>query len=344
MFKCIHCLLVVLAFTCGLSAQAPRIGVVETYGYEKLNPDRLARLAGLRPGDPLPSSKREIEEKIETSNDVVRAHVEGYCCLADDIVLYIGVMESGSRPFALHSPPGEDLQIPLKLELVYQRLLRALETAHEKGQTGETYEYGYPLSVDPDARRVQETLVLLVDPYVGELGQLLRRAADDEVRAAAVNILTYSKNRRAVEGHLQYALRDFNPDVRQNALRSLELVRQHPGDGQDAVTEISSTWFIEMLHSVVWADRMEAARMLVRLTQDRPEAVLLTLEERGLTPLGQMAVWKTPEHAEAPYLLLGRVAGLPEDQVLASFREGRREFVLDAIRKRAQEKRRFLFF
>ena len=84
--------------------------------------------------------------------------------------------------------------------------------------------------------------------------------------------------------------------------------------------------------------------MLVRLTESRPEAILRAIEERSLSPLGQMAIWKTEVHALPPYLLLGRVAGLPEAEILASFRENKREFVFDAIRKRAKEKRRFLFF
>ncbi|MCW5965214.1 MAG: HEAT repeat domain-containing protein [Bryobacterales bacterium] len=340
----IYSWLLVLALASQVAAQAPRIGSIETYGYEKLNPDRLVRLAGVRLGDPLPPSKSEVEQKIEASNDVVRAHVEGYCCQGDNVVLYLGVLEAGARPFSLHSPPAEDLQLPVKLDLVYQRLLRNLEAAHERGVTGETYDRGYPLSADPGARRAQETLVLLVDPFVTELGEVLRRAADEEVRAAAVYILAYARDRRAAEGHFQYALRDFSPDVRQNALRSLDLVRRYPGSAANAIAEISPTWLIEMLQSVTWADRQEAARLLVRLTEKRPEGVLASIEERALTALGQMAVWKTPEHAEAAYVLLGRVAGLQEEEILASFREGKRELVLDAIRKRAQEKRRFLFF
>ncbi len=341
-----HVTLAVLALagTLSLCAQAPRVSLIETYGQEKLSPERLVRLSGVRMGDPLPQSKQDVEQKIEASNDVVRAHVEGHCCHDDGIVLYLGVMEAGVRPFALHSPPAEDLQIPVKLELVYERLLRSLETAHERGVTAEDDSKGYPLSAFPAARRAQETLALLVDPYVEELGALLRRAADEQVRAAAVYMLAYSSNRRAVEGHLQFALRDFHPDVRQNALRTLELVRRVPGSGANAAAEISSTWLIEMLHSVTWADRVEASRMLVRLTESRPEGVLSTLEERSLTPLGQMAVWTTPEHAEAAYLLLGRIASLPEAEIRASFRAGDRSQVLDAIRKRAQEKRRFLFF
>lgn len=91
-----HSWLLLLALASQIAAQIPRIGIIESYGYEKLNPDRLARLAGVRIGDPLPPSKTEIEQKLEASNDVVRAHVEGYCCQGDNVVLYLGVLESGA--------------------------------------------------------------------------------------------------------------------------------------------------------------------------------------------------------------------------------------------------------
>jgi hypothetical protein len=41
-----------------------------------------------------------------------------------------------------------------------------------------------------------------------------------------------------------------------------------------------------------------------------------------------MARWKTLAHALPPYLLLGRVAGLPEDQVQAAWSRGDREWVI----------------
>ena len=310
-------------------------------------------------GDPIPMAKADVEQKLERENGVVSAHVQGYCCVGDGVVLYLGLLEVGARPFGLHSPPAEDLQLPLKLDLVYQRLVRALEGAHERGLLKETYDKGYPLSEDPEARRAQETLTLLVDPLVDDVGQVLRRAADEQARIAAAYILAYTKERDAAESHLQYALRDFDPDVRQNAIRSLEFIRRSKianpppppldfGDGtpmppKDAPV-ISPTWFVEMLHSVEFADRVEAANMLVRLTEARQASVLSSLEERSLSELGQMASWTVPEHAESAYILLGRIAGVPESDILTSFRNHQRNVVTDVIRQRAAAKKRFIFF
>jgi hypothetical protein len=328
-----------------LSAQIPRVGLIEPYGYQKLSPERISRMIGIRSGDPLPPAKSELEQTLSASNDVVRAHVEGYCCHGEDVVLYVGVLEPGARVFALHSPPSEALELPLKLSLVYERLVQKLELAHGRGVTGVSLAEGYPLSEDPEARRAQEQLALLTDDeMVAELGEVLRRSANEQSRIAAAYILAYAKNLRAAEAHLQYALRDFHSDVRRNALQSLEFIRLSLEKRPEPNFQISSTWLIEMLHSVVWADRVEAARMLMRLTAARDESVLVSLEERGLTPLGQMALWKVEEHAEAPYVLLGRIARIPEGEIRSSFAAGNRNLVLNAIRERASEKRRFLFF
>ena len=328
-----------------LSAQMPRVGLVEYYGYQKLNPDRIARMIGVRPGDPLPPAKSDLEQTLSASRDVVAAHIEGYCCHGEDVVLYVGVLEPGARVFALHSPPSQDVDLPLKLQLVYDRLVQKLEAAHGRGATREDFSEGYPLSEDAEARRAQEQLALLTDDeMVASLGEVLRRSADEQNRIAAAYILAYAADRQAAEGHLQYALRDFHPDVRRNALQSLEFIRMSMEKRPQPSFQVSSTWLIEMLHSVVWTDRMEAARMLMRLTASRDESVLTSLEERGLSPLGQMALWKVAEHAEAPYVLLGRIARLPEAEIRASFAKGNRDVVLDAIRERAAEKRRFIFF
>lgn len=329
-------------------AAPPRVGSVEIYGNEKLDKAAVLRIAGVSPGQPLILSRREMEENLEKTSDVIQAEVQGYCCVGDDVVLYIGILESGSKPFSLHSPPTEDLALPTKVDLVYKRLLRALEDAYERGVTGEKYAKGYPLSDDAEARRYQETLALIVDPYVEDLGTILRRAADEPARAAAAYILAYTQHKEAAEGHLQYALRDFDPDVRRNAIRSLEFIREALAaapPGEDGVRKtVSPTWLIEMLQSISFEDRLEAAKMLERLAPAGNVGVLQQLEERALPALVQMAQWRVPEHALPAYTLLGRIAGLPEAEIQKSFQENRRAAVLNPIRERAKAKKRFLVF
>lgn len=82
------------------SAAQPKIGLIDFYGERKTSTERILKAAGVKPGDPLPPSKLDVEEKIETLPNVVRAHVEAACCTADGgAVLYLGVEERGAPHF-----------------------------------------------------------------------------------------------------------------------------------------------------------------------------------------------------------------------------------------------------
>ena len=66
--------------------------------------------------------------------------------------------------------------------------------------------------------------------------------------------------------------------------------------------------------------------------------MLQLIRERALPSLEEMARWKTPRYALPPYLLLGRVAGLPEDQIQQSWEKGDRETVISKALATASRK------
>jgi hypothetical protein len=52
-----------------------------------------------------------------------------------------------------------------------------------------------------------------------------------------------------------------------------------------------------------------------------------------------MARWKTLSHALPPYLLLGRIAGLPENDVQAAWTRGDRDWVITQATATAAKKK-----
>jgi len=118
--------------------------------------------------------------------------------------------------------------------------------------------------------------------------------------------------------------------VRNNAVRGLMalavLARLDPSYGM----KISPTWFIEMLNSLSWSDRNQALKALQILTDNRDASVLDQLHERALPSLVEMARWKTLSHALPAFVLLGRLAGMPDTQVQAVWTGGDRESVITA--------------
>src|SRR5258706_499690 len=89
------------------------------------------------------------------------------------------------------------------------------------------------------------------------------------------------------------------------------LARKQPQAG----IKVALVWFVERLNSLALSDRLQATQALVILTdQPNPSAVDL-LRERALPALVEMARWKTLEYALPAYLLLGRVAGIAEEDL-----------------------------
>jgi hypothetical protein len=62
-----------------------------------------------------------------------------------------------------------------------------------------------------------------------------------------------------------------------------------------------------------------------------------SLRQTALPSLVEMARWKTG-HAYMPFFLLGRVAGIPEDEIAAAWERGDRAAFIDAAVKRTQAK------
>lgn len=311
-----------------LAFAQPRIGTIEFYGVRKVPEIKLRQALGVRDGDPLPPSKGDAEDRMDQVPGVVESHLEAVCCDAGRMILYVGIEERGAPHFELRDPPDSDFQLPEDITATYRRFLAASEAATRLGQTAEDLTTGHALSANPETRDIQQQFVPIVKKYAGELRHALRDSSDEEQRAIAAYILGYGEDRKAASGDLQFALRDADSGVRANAVRGLKALavyaRLNPASG----VRIEPTWFIEMLNSLSWTDRQQAMTVLQILTDQNNQSALAQLHDRALDSLVEMARWKTLAHALPAYLLLGRVAGLPEAQVEDAWNRGDRESVI----------------
>jgi len=321
------------------SLGAPRIGVIDFYGLQKVPEARIRQALGVREGDFLPGSKGDAEEKIDRVSGVVESHLEAVCCDSGKMILYVGVEERGAAHFDIRDvPEGGDARLPDEILSTYRRFQETLAAAVRRGSTAEDLTQGQSRMADPSARAVQDMLPALVTDHLAQVRSVLRSSDDDDQRAAAAYVIGYAPNKKDIIDDLQYALKDPEPEVRGNAARNLTALavraRLNPKEG----IKIEPTWFIEMLNSLSWSDRNRALSALQILTDARDASALDQLRERSLQSLIEMARWKTLAHALPAFVLVGRVAGLSEEQIQAAWSKGEREKVIAAAVAAAKRK------
>jgi hypothetical protein len=315
----------------------PRVGVVDYYGLHKITPARIQRVLSTKEGDPFPTSKGDVEERLEQIPGVVRSHLEAVCCDNGKAVLFVGIEERGAAHYEFRPSPSGEVRLPGDIVEAYQKFLIALEAAARSGNAAEDLHSGHSLMADPDTRLLQQRFAVIAEQQLPVLRNVLRNSADDEHRAMAAYIIGYAPKKRDVVDDLLQAVQDPDGAVRNNAMRALSAISVLAAKDPAVGIQISPTWFVEMLNSIVWSDRSKAVTALLSLTDSRPEKILELIRERGLPSLAEMARWKSLSHAIGPYMLLGRVAGLTEKQIQDTWTNGQREATIAKALKTARK-------
>ena len=137
------------------AAQAPRVGDIEFYGLHKLSEQKLLHALHVKPGDPLPPSKGDLEDELEQIPGVVLAHVEAVCCEAGKTTLFMGIEEKGAPHLAFHSARRATPSCPAKSWRCTSSFLDAVHDAARRGSTGEDLTMGHSLMADPDGALLQ---------------------------------------------------------------------------------------------------------------------------------------------------------------------------------------------
>jgi len=308
-------------------AQGPRIGVIDFYGLRRVNEQKVRQTIGVREGDFLPPSKGDVEERLDGIPNVVESHLEAVCCDDGKMILYIGLEEKGAPHFDIRETPDGEVQLPAEINATYHRFLEASQNALRAGQTAEDLTNGHALSANAETRDIQQEFIPIAKKYVGDLRHVLRDSNDEEQRAIAAYVIAYDPDKPAIVNDLQFALKDADPGVRTNATRALKALAVLERLKPDSGVKIEPTWFIEMLNSLSWSDRNQALDILQILIGEHSPWIE-QLRDRSLPSLVEMARWKTLKHALPAFILVGRVAGIPDDQVQEAWGRGDRESVI----------------
>jgi hypothetical protein len=311
-------------------AQMPAVGDINFYGLRSITPERILGAMRLKPGDPVPPSKGDLEDRIAELPGVVLARVEAVCCDGRNASLFIGIEERGAPHPNLRAAPTGDAVLPQAAIDLYHRFLAAVQHAGSGGAS-EDLSAGHSVMSDPEARTVQDRFGEYAAAHLDVFRDVLRNAADPDQRAIAATLIGYATRKAEVIDDLQLALQDPDDSVRGNGLRALNAIAVLASKQPALGLRISPTWAIELLHSVVLSDRVEAVNLLLTLTDHSQRAVLDQIREQALHDVMEMARWKTPGYALPSFLLAGRLAGWTDAQVQQAWKKGERDAVLQRL-------------
>ncbi|HEU0172789.1 MAG TPA: hypothetical protein VFV58_00880 [Blastocatellia bacterium] len=317
--------------------QFPPIGIIDFYGLHSISERQVREALQIKEGDSLSGEPNEAKRRLGSLPGVAEARIEFVCCDAGKATLYVGIREKGAPSIQFHPTPQGKVRLPQDVIQAGEDLDKAFTEAVIKGNSSEDDSQGHALTNDQATRAVQMRFITFAARDLNILRDVLRHSDDAHHRALAAQVIAYSADKQAVVNDLVEAMRDRADGVRNNAMRALAVMALSARRPDKQPIKIPAHPFIEMLNSIDWTDRNKSSWALSNLTAQRDPAVLSELRQKALTSLIEMARWKSSRGQE-PFLLLGRVAGFPEDEITAAWERGDRASFIEAAAKRAKTK------
>ena len=316
-------------------AQDQQIGIIDFFGLRKVSEQQARAALDLQEGDTLPLSLSTIEERLRDDLDVAEAHLNVVCC--DDsgnLILFVGIRETPAKHSMYRESPHWNISLPSEITDAYNNFIESYQNAVSKGITGDDVSQGHSLMADSTTRSWQEQFIDFARHHLKILKTVLRNSSDPEQRATAAYVIGYAADKRQVTDDLLIAAVDEDEVVRNNAAKALAAIASLAQRKPALHIKISPTPFINMLGSPIWTDRNKALTILSILTKKRDRQLLHQLHDKAFGSLVEMARWRSKVHAFNAFLVLGRVAGLPERELKkVGLDLPRRNAVIDRIVK-----------
>jgi hypothetical protein len=324
-------LVLALIATMGLlHADDRHIGVIDFYGYAGLDLQTLREALPFHVGDSLPSKAVRDAAKPAYKRAIGRGPVEFtlICCEQDGrSALFVGMHEPGAPMPRFNAEPKGSATLSAEALQLYDRLITASGEAVRKGRAGEDDSQGYSLSEDPAARALGLKFHEYAGAHTEELYRVLAESRDVKQREVAAEALGFAGESKQQIAALVHASFDPSDDVRNNAIRALGVLLRY--DSKIAA-QVPLAPYIAMLHSSDWFDRNKTIAVLDEMTKSRDRKVLAELRAQALTPLREMAQWRSTGHALSAIFILGRMAGFDDAMTFQMFQSGKLDQILKA--------------
>jgi len=316
-----------------------RIGDIEFFGYKGLDMAKIRETLSVHEGDEYSErTESQVRRAVAATIGKEPTGVNAVCCdEKGNRLLFIGLPGASYKSFVYNLEPKGHERLSSGIMTLYGRLDQAIEAAVRRGgqAAGEDDSNGYALINDPAARSLQLAVRRWAIKHQRELLPVLEFSSAVEHRRVASDAVGYARQSQDQILALVRAARDPDDEVRNNATRALGvLVRSNAA----LASEIPPDTFIAMLNSGIWTDRNKAAALLMQLTAARNSDLLAKIRSLALVSLVEMASWRRPGYAYAARMVLGRVAGLPEDRLQELVWNGPVDAIIQAAARGADVK------
>lgn len=260
---------------------------------------------------------------------IKQATLEGVCCdEKNKVMIFVGISQQAATAETNRSFTLEE-RLPVELVAAYDTLLSGMMMAVQTGQADEDDTKGHALFHFPKAIEPQRLFAAYASTHLSTLRNVLRNSRHDKDREVASWVIAFAEDKKGIVPDYATAVGDPSEDVRNNAVRALGILDNYFRQTKVNVS-IDPTPFVEMMNSISWSDRNKSANLLNSMTWDRKPELMTRLRKEALYPLVDMARWKSTGHAYAAFVILGRMAGWPEEVTHQRVNEDRAKWV-DAV-------------
>jgi hypothetical protein len=330
----------ILGTVCEVDGQEFKIGIIELYGLSRVSAGQVREALTFKEGDTIllgdderPAFLTASEDRLARLPDIARARINVVCCDQGRAIVYVGIEEHGATTMRLRAAPLGTARLAADIVQSGEEFSNALMLAVQRGDSAEDRSQGHAFARDPATRAIQECFVVYAKRDLPQLRLVLRSSSDAAQRAVAAQVLGYATDKQAVVEDLVQGMSDPSEEVRNNAMRALLVFADTVPSGSRSTPRVPAEPFIEFLNSPVWSDRNKASGALMALSASRDPGLLARLRKGALTPLVEMARWKSAGHALAAFIILGRIAGYSDEAAHHLWDSGDREVVIEAAIK-----------
>lgn len=329
--------------TCSVNAQSSIVEIIDYYGNGYTPPQTIPCLT-FHEKDSITfieddlkyeTTKAGIESCLLKMPGIHSVRVTFVCCTQPEAqwMVYLGA-DTVQQKYKSENKII-DIKLPTQIHDQYNKLLDLTIEAIEKNQVDEDNSHGYSLMFYTPARKVQESFIIYANNNFKLLKSVLLSSKYSEEREIAAMVLAYADDKQEIVNILLEAALDPEESVRNNAVHAIGVIADFSLNFPELNIVIGTAPLIQLMNSISWTDRNKSSIVLLSLTKNRNPEIIQELKSKAMKSLLDMAGWINFGHSLPGYILLGRIAGWSEQQIMSVVNDNRVKqlrLMLEAIR------------